>query len=88
MSGSCKYSLVVPVFNEEEIIARLAERLTALLDKLDGPAEVIFVNDGSRDRSYERLLEARERDLRLKILNLSRNFGHQTAITAGVDAAA
>lgn len=82
-----KYSFVVPVFNEEEVIPSVVGRITAVLERLDGPAEVIFVDDGSRDGSYERLVDAHRRDRRLKILRLSRNFGHQTAITAGLDAA-
>jgi polyisoprenyl-phosphate glycosyltransferase len=83
-----KYSLIVPVFNEEAVIPTLIERLTELLARLDGPSEVICVNDGSRDRSLDLLIEANRRDPRLKVVSLSRNFGHQTAITAGADLAA
>jgi dolichol-phosphate mannosyltransferase len=79
--------VVVPVFNEEQVIPLLIERLSELLGRLDGPAEVVFVNDGSRDRSPELLLQANQRDPRFKVVNLSRNFGHQTAITAGADLA-
>jgi glycosyltransferase involved in cell wall biosynthesis len=83
-----EYSIVVPVFNEEESLPELTKRLVLLLDRLDGAAEVILVDDGSADRSYEQMLVAREGDPRFKILRLSRNFGHQVAITAGMDVAA
>jgi dolichol-phosphate mannosyltransferase len=69
-------------------VPELASRLGALLGRLDGPAEVILVDDGSSDRSYELLLAARDADPRFKVLRLSRNFGHQIAITAGMDVAA
>ncbi len=83
-----EYSLVLPVHNEAETLPELVRQLTSLLDRLDGPAEVIFVDDGSTDGSYELMLGARDADSRLKILRLSRNFGHQIAITAGMDVAA
>jgi glycosyltransferase involved in cell wall biosynthesis len=83
-----EYSVVLPIFNEEETLPELVRRLQDLLDRLDGPAEVILVDDGSRDRSYQLMLAAREGDDRFKILRLSRNFGHQIAITAGMDVAA
>ena len=88
MPGGPEYSLVVPIFNEEETLSELARRLTLLLDALDGPAEVVLVDDGSGDRSYELMVAARETDPRFKVLRLSRNFGHQIAITAGMDVAA
>lgn len=83
----CRYSLVLPVFNEEAAIPELVRRLAGLLDRLDGPSEVIFVNDGSRDGTYQLLLDARAAEPRFKVVNLSRNFGHQLAITAGMDLA-
>jgi dolichol-phosphate mannosyltransferase len=86
--ASPEYSLVLPLFNEEETVPELVRRLESLLERLDGPAEVIFVDDGSSDRTYELLMEARNADPRCKILRLSRNFGHQVAITAGIDVAA
>jgi polyisoprenyl-phosphate glycosyltransferase len=86
--GGPEYSLVVPIFNEEETLSELVRRLTLLLDALDGPAEVVLVDDGSSDRSYELMVAAREADARFKVLRLSRNFGHQIAITAGMDVAA
>ena len=82
-----KYSIVVPVYNEEESFPDLVKRLSEVMELLDGPAEVVLVDDGSRDSSYQLMLEANRRDSRFKVLQLSRNFGHQVAITAGMDAA-
>jgi len=81
------YSLVVPAFNEEGIVDELTGRLTAVMDALDGAAEAILVDDGSRDVTYEKMLEAVRRDGRFRAVRLSRNFGHQIAITAGLDLA-
>lgn len=79
------YSLVVPVYNEEAVLPLLLRRLDMLLDSLDGPAEAIFVDDGSRDTSPI-LCEAKARmDKRYRFLKLSRNFGHQVAISTGMD---
>jgi glycosyltransferase involved in cell wall biosynthesis len=80
-----KYSIVVPVYNEEESIAELVARLREIMDKLDGPAEALLVDDGSKDSSYRLMLDAHNRDPRFKVIQLSRNFGHQLAITAGMD---
>jgi dolichol-phosphate mannosyltransferase len=82
------YSLVVPAYNEERSLPELASRLGALMDALDGDCETILVDDGSRDRTYELMLEAAARDPRIRLVRLSRNFGHQIALTAGVDLAA
>jgi polyisoprenyl-phosphate glycosyltransferase len=82
-----KYSLVLPIYNEEETIPELVRRLGQLIDQLDGDAEVILVDDGSSDASYETMVAAREIDPRFKLLRLSRNFGHQVAVTAGLDVA-
>jgi polyisoprenyl-phosphate glycosyltransferase len=82
------YSLVVPIFNEEAVIPILIRRLDALLDALDGPAEAIFVDDGSHDTSAI-VIEAKARaDRRYRLIKLTRNFGHQIAITVGLDHAA
>jgi polyisoprenyl-phosphate glycosyltransferase len=81
------YSLVVPAYNEEGVIEELAARLSEVMDALDGDAEAILVDDGSRDRTYERMLEAAREEPRLRLVRLSRNFGHQIALTAGVDVA-
>lgn len=82
-----EYSIVVPVYNEEETLPELLRRLMLLLESLDAPAEVILIDDGSTDLSYNQMLGAREADPRFKTLRLSRNFGHQIAVTAGLDVA-
>jgi glycosyltransferase involved in cell wall biosynthesis len=82
-----RYSLIIPVFNEEAVLPMLLHRLDALLDELDGPAEAIFVDDGSRDASGIVLQSRAKDDPRYRYIALSRNFGHQIAITAGMDAA-
>ena len=81
-------SVVVPVFNEQQTLDRLVERITAALDGAGETFEVVFVNDGSRDRSAEMLRAHHARDPRLKCISLSRNFGHQVAVTCGLDHAA
>jgi dolichol-phosphate mannosyltransferase len=80
-----KYSIVVPVYNEEESIPELSGRLRETMDQLDGPAETVLVDDGSKDSSYRLMLDAHNTDPRFKVIQLSRNFGHQLAITAGMD---
>jgi polyisoprenyl-phosphate glycosyltransferase len=78
-------SVVVPIFNEEPVISELYRRMTEVMDNIGEPWEIICVNDGSRDRSAEMLRDLHERDPRIKLVNFSRNFGHQIAITAGMD---
>jgi len=80
-----RYSFVIPVFNERESLSELWRRLAALLESLDGEAEVLFIDDCSFDGSHELLLEIQRRDPRCKVVRLARNFGHQIAITAGLD---
>ena len=82
-----QYSLVLPIYNEEETIPELVRRLRDLMERFDGEVEVILVDDGSGDSSYELMVAAREMDPRFKLLRLSRNFGHQVAVTAGLDVA-
>ena len=79
------YSFVVPIHNEEQTLPELATRLQAVLHQLDGSAEVILVDDGSRDNSLALMHGIHARDPRFRIMELSRNFGHQLAITAGLD---
>lgn len=79
------FSLVIPVWNEEAVLPVLYERIVQVLDSTGERWETIFVNDGSRDRTLPMLLELNGRDQRIKVLNFSRNFGHQIAITAGCD---
>jgi dolichol-phosphate mannosyltransferase len=82
-----KYSIVIPIYNEEESLPALVKRLREVMDQLDGPTEVVLVDDGSRDTSYELMRAVNTEDPRFKIVQLSRNFGHQIAITAGMDVA-
>jgi len=78
-------SVVVPVFNEAPVIAETYRRLKTVLDATNEPYEIIFVNDGSRDQTLTKAKQLWENDPRLKLLSFSRNFGHQAAITAGMD---
>jgi len=86
-SKPISYSIVIPVFNEEAVLPVLLRRLDLLLARLHGPAEAIFVDDGSSDSSPVVLQALAKRDPRFRYIGLSRNFGHQVAITAGMDAA-
>lgn len=81
------YSVVVPVHDEEETLPALHARLSDVLTELAGRSEIILVDDGSRDRSFEVMLALHEQDRRVKLARLSRNFGHQAAISAGLDLA-
>lgn len=79
-------SFVLPIFNEEGSIPEIYRRLCAVFDQLGSyDIELIFVNDGSRDRSIELLADLSKTDKRVVVVDLSRNFGHQTAVTAGID---
>jgi glycosyltransferase involved in cell wall biosynthesis len=79
-------SIVVPVYNEEDSVPALREQLTRLKDELLCAVEIILVDDGSADRTYALLHDWAHADLDVKVIALSRNFGHQLAITAGMDA--
>jgi len=81
------YSVVIPIFNEEETLGELWKRLHNVLGQLEGSSEVIFINDGSKDSSLEILIELNQKYPEIKIINLSRNFGHQCALSAGIDQA-
>lgn len=80
-----QYSVVIPVFNEEENLHELYRRLTAVMETLGGSYEIVLVDDGSRDRSFAMMKALHEEDPRVRVLNLSRNFGHHLALTAGID---
>jgi polyisoprenyl-phosphate glycosyltransferase len=81
-------SLVVPCFNEEKVLPAIHARLTGVMQSLtEFDYEIIYVDDGSRDRTGETLQELQSSDARVRVLRLSRNFGHQIAATAGLDAA-
>lgn len=80
-----KYSVIVPIYNEEEVIDHSYKELKTTMDKTNEEYEIIFVNDGSKDKSLEILKNLCKLDDRLRIISFSRNFGHQKAITAGMD---
>lgn len=80
-----RISIVIPIFNEQENIPELWRRLEPVLSVLGSGSEVIFVNDSSADASLGLLTLLAESDPRVKVISLSRNFGHQKALTAGVD---
>ena len=80
-------SVIVPCYNEHEGLAECHRRLTAVLRALDTWYEIVYVDDGSRDSTLALLQEFYDSDPNITIVELSRNFGHQTAVTAGLDAA-
>lgn len=80
-----KYSVVVPLYNEELVIHETYRRLKEVMDSLKESYEIIFVNDGSRDRTAQLTKEICSKDANIKFISFSRNFGHQMAITAGMD---
>jgi glycosyltransferase involved in cell wall biosynthesis len=77
--------VIIPAYNEAEVLEELHRRLTAVIDGLAVTAEVIYVNDGSRDATLDILYRLRAADPRVAVLNLSRNFGKEIAMTAGLD---
>lgn len=81
-------SVIVPMYNEEAVIPATYSRLKEVLDGLKESYEIIFINDGSRDKTREMLMEICENDKTVKLIDFARNFGHQVAITAGMDYAA
>jgi glycosyltransferase involved in cell wall biosynthesis len=87
MADGPELSVVVPAFNEQDNVPVLAERLLAVLEGVADGFEVVFVDDGSRDATWERIAAAAAADPRVRGIRFARNFGHQAALTAGVDAA-
>ena len=81
------YSFVIPVYNEEEVLPELYRRMKLVMEQLDGSAEAVLVDDGSRDRSYPLMLELHALDPRFKVVHFSRNFGKEVAVSAGLDLA-
>ncbi|HIK40907.1 glycosyltransferase family 2 protein [Thermoleptolyngbya sp. M55_K2018_002] len=79
-----KYSIVVPVYNEEANIPELYRRVSRVMGSLDGDAELILIDDGSGDRTLSMLRDLHQQDPRVRYLSFARNFGHQTAVTAGL----
>ena len=86
--NTIKYSIVVPFYNEEQSVAPLYVKLTQVMTELDEPYELIFVDDGSRDKTLEVLNTIYDSDSRVRIVSLRRNFGQTAALKAGFDIAA
>ena len=81
------FSIIVPVFNEESVIDEFSKRTLAVMESLGKPFEIIFIDDGSSDATFRKASEWASKSWSIKAIRLSRNFGHQIAITAGIDAA-
>jgi glycosyltransferase involved in cell wall biosynthesis len=85
MSGTvCTLSVIVPVYNEEVVLPAFHRRLVSAIEDIEGGFEIIYIDDGSKDRSVEVLQEMRAADSRVGILRLSRNFGKEQAVSAGL----
>lgn len=87
MINKIVYSIVVPLYNEELVIDESYRRLKAVMDSTKESYEIIFINDGSKDLTKEKANNICKKDGKIKLVNFSRNFGHQAAITAGMDVA-
>lgn len=85
MNEEIQYSIIVPLFNEELVISETYRRLKHVMDSTKESYEIIFVNDGSRDKTLEMAEVICEKDRNIKLISFSRNFGHQLAITAGME---
>ena len=79
------FSIIIPVFNEEQNIAQLYSEITSVMNDYDKDYEIIFVDDGSNDKTYGNLLEIQQNDHHLKIIKLIKNFGQTSALQAGID---
>jgi polyisoprenyl-phosphate glycosyltransferase len=79
------YSVVAPVFNEEETLPHFYRALVDIMEKIGESFELVLINDGSRDRSFSIMQDLHKNDSRVRVVNFSRNFGHQIAISAGLD---
>jgi dolichol-phosphate mannosyltransferase len=87
-TSAIRYSIIAPIYNEEGNIELLHQRISQVMDALHEPWELIMVNDGSRDQSPAMMDALAAQDGRVKVLHFARNFGHQIAVTAGIDHAA
>ena len=81
------FSLIIPVYNEEGLIEELAARAVRAIESVSPNYEILFINDGSTDSTLQKLIEVRKHHSRIKIVDLSKNFGHQAAFTAGLEMA-
>ena len=81
------FSLIIPVYNEEGLIEELVSRSVKALESFTSEYEILFINDGSTDASLQNLIQAKQQNQRIKIVDLSKNFGHQAAYTAGIEMA-
>lgn len=80
-------SIVIPCFNEEEVLGELQKRLSKVVTELNLPTEIILIDDGSKDTTWELMKKLSKEDARYKVIKLSRNFGHQLALTCGLEQA-
>ena len=86
MSTGFRISVAIPVYNEERVVPELLRRVRIVLDEIPGgPHEMVLVDDGSSDRTFEIVTEAAAKDPRIVAISLSRNFGHQSAVSAALD---
>lgn len=85
MSDRPRYSIIAPIYNEEGNIQKLYDRITAVMDSTGETWELVTVNDGSRDGSVALIEALAAKDPRIKLVNFARNFGHQIAVTAGLN---
>ncbi|MCG9968238.1 glycosyltransferase family 2 protein [Pelotomaculum terephthalicicum JT] len=85
MKRNVRYTIIIPVYNEEAVVEETYRRLTRVMEATGEPYELLFVNDGSRDRTAELIESFAGSDKCVRLLDFSRNFGHQIAITAGMD---
>lgn len=87
MKNKTIYSIVVPLFNEEAVVVESYKRLKSVMESTKESYEILFINDGSRDKTRSIVEEMCKKDKNIKLINFSRNFGHQAAITAGMNEA-
>src|SRR5262249_43241986 len=86
MEQTFRLSVAIPVHNEEGVLPELLKRVRAVLDQIPGgPHEVVFADDGSSDKTLALIEEAAQEDPRIQAISLSRNYGHQSALSAALD---
>ncbi len=85
MSNQVELSIVVPLYNESSLLTELHERLSKAASLVSSNFELVFVNDGSKDKTFEQLKLLASQFPEVRFINLSRNFGHQIAVSAGLD---